>query len=77
MIRDLSAEERPREKAMHAGIKTLTDIELMATIFATGVTGKSAVDLAREILADNGGHLSKVARLSVGDFCARYKGVGR
>ncbi len=76
MIRDLSAEERPREKAMHAGIKTLTDIELMATIFATGVTGKSAVDLAREILADNGGHLSKVARLSVGDFCARYKGVG-
>lgn len=76
MIRDLSTEERPREKAMHAGIKTLTDIELMATIFATGVTGKSAVDLAREILADNGGHLSKVARLSVGDFCARYKGVG-
>ena len=76
MIRDLSADERPREKAMHAGIKTLTDIELMATIFATGVTGKSAVDLAREILADNGGHLSKVARLSVGDFCARYKGVG-
>lgn len=76
LIRDLIPEERPREKALHTGIKLLTDVELMATIFATGVAGKSAIDVAREILADNGGHLSKVARLSIGDFRTRYKGVG-
>lgn len=76
LIRDMLEQERPREKAQKPGVKSLTDVELMAIIFATGIAGKSVIELSREILHDNGGHLSRVARLSVPEFLKRYKGIG-
>ena len=76
LIRDMLEQERPREKAQKHGVKSLTDVELMAIIFATGIAGKSVIELSREILHDNGGHLSRVARLSVPEFLKRYKGIG-
>ncbi len=76
LIRDMLEQERPREKAQKHGMKSLTDVELMAIIFATGIAGKSVIELSREILQDNGGHLSWVARLSVPEFLKRYKGIG-
>ena len=76
LIRDMLEQERPREKAQKHGMKSLTDVELMAIIFATGIAGKSVIELSREILQDNGGHLSRVARLSVPEFLKRYKGIG-
>ena len=72
LIRDMLEQERPREKAQKHGMKSLTDVELMAIIFATGIAGKSVIELSREILQDNGGHLSGVARLSVPEFLKRY-----
>lgn len=77
LIRDMHSEERPREKAIRMGIKSLTDVELMAILFATGVSGKSVIDLSREILEDNQRHLSRVARLEVKEFLKRYKGIGQ
>lgn len=77
LIRDMVADERPREKAERLGIKALSTVELMAIIFSTGVSGKSVIQLSNEILADAEGHLSKVARLSVGELLKRYKGIGR
>lgn len=76
LIREMAADDRPREKAMRLGIKSLTDTELMAILFGTGIRGKSVVELSNEILADNEGHLSNIARLSVRDFLRRYKGIG-
>jgi len=76
LIREMPAELRPREKAVAHGIKSLTDAELMALLFGTGVRGKSVVDLCSEILADHGHHLSSIARMSVADLCRRYKGIG-
>lgn len=76
LIRDMVADERPREKAMRLGIKALSNTELMAIIFATGVAGKSVIELSNEILASAGGHLSKVARLSVAEFRRQFKGIG-
>lgn len=76
LIRDMLEQERPREKAQTQGVKSLTDVELMAILFATGTGGKSVLELSREILQDNGGHLSRVARLSVAEFLKRYKGIG-
>ena len=76
LIRDMLEQERPREKAQKHGMKSLTDVELMAIIFATGIAGKSVIELSREILQDNGGHLSRVARLSVPEFLKRYTGIG-
>lgn len=76
LIREMSEDQRPREKALRQGIKSLSDAELMAILFGTGMRGKSVISLSEEILRDNSHHLSKVARLSVKDFMNRYKGVG-
>ena len=77
LIRDLAADERPREKMLQHGPKSLSDAELMAIIFGTGMRCKSVVSLSQEILADNNGHLSKVARLGVAELLKRYKGIGK
>lgn len=76
LIRDMATDERPREKAIRHGIKSLSNAELMAILFGTGVRGKSVINLSEEILRDNDHHLSKVARLSIKDFTNRYKGIG-
>ena len=76
MIRDMAEEQRPREKALRQGIKSLSNAELLAILFGTGLRGKSVLQLSDEILADNGNHISKVARLSIRDFMNRYKGIG-
>ena len=53
-IRDWPAAERPREKLLAQGAVSLTDAELLAIFLRTGVAGKSAVDLARQLLAEFG-----------------------
>ncbi|MDD5266411.1 MAG: DNA repair protein RadC [Methylococcales bacterium] len=53
-IKDWPAEDRPREKLLQRGATALTDAELLAIFLRTGTAGKSAVDLARELLADFG-----------------------
>lgn len=76
LMSDVAPENRPREKALAYGIKALTDTELMAIIFATGIKGKSVVQMCQEILNDNKGHISKVANMDVREFMQRYKGIG-
>ena len=49
-IKDWPARERPRERLLAHGARSLSDAELMANFLRTGVSGKSAVDLARELL---------------------------
>lgn len=47
--------ERPREKLLLRGPEALSDAELLAIFLRTGVAGKSAVDVARELLGRFGG----------------------
>ena len=54
-IIDWPAAERPRERLLALGPAHLSDAELLAVWLRTGVRGKSAVELAREILARCGG----------------------
>ena len=49
-IRDWPASERPREKLIEQGAEALSDAELLAIFLRIGVTGRSAVDLARDLL---------------------------
>ena len=49
-IRDWPAAERPREKLIEHGAEALSDAELLAIFLRVGVVGKSAVDLARDLL---------------------------
>ena len=49
-ISDWPESERPREKLLKNGAANLSDAELLAIFLRTGMVGKSAVDLARELL---------------------------
>ena len=53
-ITDWPAAERPREKLIELGAQALSDAELLAIFLRVGVTGKSAVDLARDLLMQFG-----------------------
>jgi DNA repair protein RadC len=44
------AEDRPRERLLAQGAQALSNAELVAILLRTGVRGKSALDLAHEVL---------------------------
>jgi DNA repair protein RadC len=63
-ITDWPEGERPREKLLARGAAALSDAELLAIFLRTGVRGKSAVDLGRELL---GRHRSLTALFATDD----------
>jgi len=74
-ITEWPEDERPREKLLTRGAEALTDAELLAIFLRTGVSGKSAVDLARDLLAALGG-LKGLFSADEKGFCA-VKGLGK
>lgn len=50
MIQNWPIEGRPREKLIQEGANCLSDAELIAIILRTGTRGKSAVELAQELI---------------------------
>ncbi len=73
-IKDWPADEQPREKLLAKGAEILTDAELLAIFLRTGITGKTAVDLARELLNEFGS-LQALLQAEQSVFC-RGKGLG-
>ena len=73
-IRDWPAGERPREKLLSRGPAALSDAELLAIFLRTGVTGKTAVDLARDLLSEFGG-LRPLLEADRQNFC-KHHGLG-
>jgi len=49
-IRNWPEDDRPREKLLRHGEHVLSNAELLAILIRTGTTGKSAIDLGRELL---------------------------
>ena len=49
-LTDWPLQERPREKMLRLGVSSLSEAELLAIFLRTGTKGKTAVDLARELL---------------------------
>jgi DNA repair protein RadC len=74
-IRDWPLSERPREKLLARGPAALSDAELLAIFLRTGVSGKTAVDLARELLGTFGG-LRPLLEADQQQFCAHH-GLGQ
>lgn len=66
--------ERPREKLLQKGVNALSDAELLAIFLRTGITGKSAVDLSRELLS-HFGNLTGIFAASQTNFC-QIPGMG-
>ena len=73
-ITDWPEQERPREKLLQRGATALSDAELLAIFLRTGVTGLSAVDLARHLLLQFG-DLRSLLNANQNDFC-QGKGLG-
>ena len=60
-IKDLPEDERPREKLLKYGADKLSDTELIAILLRTGTKGKSAIEMAEEILKSAGGTFKGLA----------------
>jgi DNA repair protein RadC len=73
-IADWPEAERPREKLLLQGPQSLSDAELLAIFLRVGCAGKSAVDLARELLTTFGG-LRPLLESTQAEFC-RGLGLG-
>lgn len=73
-ITDWPADERPREKLLRKGPASLSDAELLAIFLRTGLPGKTAVDLARELLAGFGS-LRALLHADLPQF-SRHAGLG-
>ncbi|WP_163831212.1 RadC family protein [Spartinivicinus ruber] len=73
-ITDWDKSEQPREKLLEYGPKYLSDAELLAIFLRTGIRGKSAVDLAREMINQFGG-LNPLLEADLSQFCS-IKGMG-
>jgi DNA repair protein RadC len=73
-IKDWPADEQPREKLLLHGAVKLSDAELLAIFLRVGVKGKSAVDLARDLLTNFGG-LREILEAKQSEFCA-HLGLG-
>jgi DNA repair protein RadC len=72
-ISEWPLDERPREKLLARGVTALSDAELVAVLLRSGVRGKSAVDLARDLLTQYQGvtHM-----LEAGAELEAIKGLG-
>jgi DNA repair protein RadC len=66
-ITDWPEDERPRERLLARGAAALSDAELLAIFLRVGVKGKSAVDLARDLLTRFGG-LNRLFTASLAEF---------
>ncbi|HSH57979.1 MAG TPA: UPF0758 domain-containing protein, partial [Halomonas sp.] len=73
-IKDWPEGERPREKLLALGAEVLSDAELLAIFLRVGVQGRSAVDLARDLLLEFGG-LRQLLEAERERFCAA-RGMG-
>lgn len=75
-IKEMSLDERPREKMYEKGASALSNAELLAIILRTGTGRKNALDLARELLKASGGSLLDLAGASI-DKMTKTEGIGR
>jgi len=52
LIADMPMDERPRERMLTHGAKSLSDAELLAVLLGFGIPGKNAIELARDLLRE-------------------------
>ena len=73
-IKEWPENERPRERLLRQGAATMTEAQLIAIILRTGAGGRSALDLAMELL-DTFGSLRNLEQASPGEISA-IRGIG-
>ena len=74
-IKDMFPDERPREKLRLRGAKALGNAELLAILIGSGSGGKSAMEVAHDLLALSGGRLTLLSAMPMERLIAQ-KGMG-
>ncbi len=74
-MKDLPAPERPREKLTRFGPEHLTDAELLAIFFRTGLQGMNAIEMGAALI-EAYGSLNALSRISAEELCLSQKGIG-
>ncbi len=69
-------EDKPREKLLLHGAKSLSDAELLAIIIGSGSANEDALSLSRRILSSCKNSLDRVSKLSL-DQLSQFKGIGK
>ncbi len=73
-IKSWPEDDRPREKLLKRGARTLSNSELLAILLRTGVQGNSAIDLARQII-DKFGTFRNMSHMDMREW-KEFKGLG-
>ena len=73
-ISDRPLSERPRERLLSSGPTGLSDAELLAIFLRTGIAGKSAIDIARDLLSEFAS-ISTLLALTPAQWC-KTPGIG-
>jgi len=75
-VRHMALCEKPREKFMRQGPKSLTDQDLLAILLRTGIKGHSVLDISREVLRSlPNENVYYLGETSISDLCA-IRGLG-
>lgn len=75
-MKNIPEEERPYEKCIAKGAAALSDAELLAVILRTGSRGESALELSRNVLAQNRSGLLGIYHMSISDL-QKIRGLGK
>lgn len=77
-IKHWATDDQPRQKLLLKGAENLSDSELLAILINNGVPGKSALELAKDLLARCNQDLNTMGRCSVQSLCKmKIKGLGQ
>lgn len=74
-IKDMFPDERPREKLRLRGAKALGNAELLAILIGSGSGGKSAMEVAHELIAMSDGRLTLLSAMPLERLMAQ-RGMG-
>ena len=74
-IKDWSKEDQPIQRLQASGAQSLTDAELLAVLIGSGTKGRSAVEVARDLLSRFGNSLSRLGKAKISEMTA-VEGIG-
>ena len=74
-IKSWAEEDRPREKLLLQGRRSLSDAELIAILIGSGNRQETAVELSKRILVSHNNDLDQLGKLSVQDL-SKFNGIG-
>lgn len=76
LIKELPVDERPREKLIKYGVKSLSNAELLAVLIRNGIKDTSAIDLSNKILSINEEGIRFLVNCTVQEL-SKIKGIGK